>query len=61
LDDIGHFGFAPGKRFLAVARLLDLELEGFENVPGDLADHLGVIDDQTAFHSRASRFPLRTL
>jgi hypothetical protein len=35
---------------LAIASLVDLELEGFENMPGDLADHLRVIDDQTAFH-----------
>ena len=44
------------KRFLAVAGLVDLELERLEDVPGDLADHLRIIDDQTALH--ACSFPL---
>ena len=55
-DDVGHPGFAAGQRFLAVAGLLDLELERFEDVPRDLADHLEVIDDQTALHGWLSRF-----
>jgi hypothetical protein len=48
--DVRHLLLAAGQRFLAVARFLDLELKRFENVAGDLPDHLGVIDDQTAFH-----------
>src|SRR5687768_16451813 len=48
--DIGHFCFAASQRFAAIAGFLDFELESFEDVTGDLADHLRVIDDQTALH-----------
>ena len=60
-DDVRHLGFAAGQGLLAVARLFDLELERLEDVPRDLADHLRVIDDQTAFHASTSRFRLTAL
>src|SRR5689334_13285343 len=41
-DDVRHLGFAARQGFLSVTGLLDLELEGFEDVPRDFADHLGV-------------------
>src|SRR5258708_17378095 len=60
-DNVRHLGFAAGQGLLAVASLVDLEFEGLENVARDLADHLGVIDDQTAFHALASRFDAMSL
>ena len=54
-DDVGHLGLAAGQSFLPVAGFLDLEFEGFEDVTRNFADHLGVIDDQTALHASASR------
>src|SRR3982751_2761225 len=56
-DDVRHLGFAASEGLLPVARFLNLELERFKDMPSDLPDHLGVVDDQTAFHAWHS--PLR--
>src|SRR3954447_3244781 len=50
-DDVRHLGFAAGQRFLAVTGFFNLEIQRFKDVPSDLPDHLGVVDDQTAFHA----------
>ena len=49
-DHVGHLFLAPGQGLAAVAGLLDLELQCLEDVTRDLADHLGVIDDEAGFH-----------
>ena len=49
-DDVGHLGFAARQGLLTVAGFLDLELECLEDVPRNLPDHLGIIDDQTTLH-----------
>ena len=49
-NNIGHLLFAARQRLLAIARFVDLELQGLQDMPGDLPDHLRIIDYQTAFH-----------
>ena len=39
------------RSLLADLEQLDLELQGLEDVPRNLSDHLGIVDDQTAFHA----------
>ena len=50
-DDVGHARLTARQGFLAVAGLVDTEFQRFEDVPRDLPDHLGVVDDQTALHA----------
>ena len=38
------------ERLAAVLGLVDREVERFQDVTGDLADHLAVVDDQAAAH-----------
>jgi hypothetical protein len=55
-DDVRHLGFAAREGFSPVSGFLDVEFKRFQDVARNLADHLGIIDDQTALHSLVSRF-----
>jgi hypothetical protein len=45
-----------GQRLAAVLGLVDREVERFQDVARDLADHLGIVDDQAAFHPNSLPF-----
>src|SRR5579883_1580133 len=49
-DRVGNPRAAGLDRFLTVFRFRDLKLESFEDSPCDLADHAGVVHDQTRLH-----------
>src|SRR5690606_16579704 len=53
-DDVGHAGLAARQRLAAVAGLVDLEFERFQDMAGDLSDHLAVVNYQAGFHGSFS-------
>src|SRR3569623_994392 len=49
-DDVGHRILAAVERLASVGGLAHLEIERFEDVAGDLPDHLGIVDNQARLH-----------